>query len=178
MRIPVLLFIVFQLVARVCMSQCDSTWKKAVYNKISFRYPPGWVYAKQEVPGSVLMSVNPGTNSEDITIKAFEVIQVNPQGHTFTAFKTDFIKGVSARVQNEFKLLDKKDTTVNGLKAVAARALLYPGDKDGLAAKLYAIDGGKNFYLVTAIGLTRGAKYEKEYEIELGDIFKTLTIAK
>ena len=96
-----------------CKSQTDTStasWKEATYNKVSFKYPNDWVFQKQTVPGSVLLSVTPKEIS-NIQLKTVEIIEVEPQGLTYSDFKREFVKAVSARAQNETKITNKRDTT-------------------------------------------------------------------
>jgi len=163
-----------------CKSQTDSStasWKEATHNKVSFKYPNDWTFQKQTVPGSVLLTVTPNELAKLKSLKPFEIIEVEPQGRTYSDFKRDFVQAVSARAQNEIKITNKRDTTFQNLKTTKADAIFYY-KSNPIPATLYAIDGGNKFYMITIMSYKEKDEITAEMDVITGAILKSLVIRK
>ena len=161
----------------VLCSKRTSTWKEAKFENVYFKYPKDWIFQKQTIPGNILLTATPDTLSDMKTLKAFEIIQVDPQGNSFNDFKRDFIQASTGRTYEEANIITKKDTTFKNLKAVYAEVILYP-KSNPIPAKLIAIDAGAKFYMITILSRPRGEPIALKMEEITNKILNTLTIEK
>lgn len=154
MRTLITLFVLFFLSTSLyCFAQADTAsanWKIAKFKNISFRYPNDWVFEKQEIPGNAILTDTPVILRNRSSMKYFEIICVNPHGHTYSDFKKEFIGGIAARSEGGIKVNSQKDTTFKKLAAVYAKIDII-GDKNAIPASVFAINGKDKFYLITIL---------------------------
>lgn len=163
-----------------CQGQTDNStasWKEVKFEKVSFKYPKDWTFEKQTFQGNILLTTTPDTLSNIKTLKAFEIIRIDPQGHSFNDFKRDFIQAATGRTHEEANIINKKDSTYKNLKATYAEVILY-SKSNPIPARLFAIDGGDKFYMITILSRLTSKSTDLKMKEITNTILNTLTINK
>lgn len=155
----------------------DSTWKEVQYNKIYFKYPSDWFYEKEEINGTIRLTVTPDSLKRFNTLRAFEIIEINPKGRTFTQFKKDFIYTASSRANAEAKVIKKEIIVFKNYETIYAE-LIQDYKVSPIPTKVYGINAGNRFYMIFIISRLINNSPESKMDTATSEILKSLKLLK
>ena len=163
-----------------CNSETNKStthWKEARFEKVVFKYPNDWRFEKESRAGTIVATAGPDEIVDSNSPRPFEIIQSSADGHSWEDFKERFLKPFFARTDNEVEILNRKDTIFKNLRAVTARAILF-NLSTPLPAKIYAVDGGDRFYLITILSFKENDATTYEIDEITKKVLESLTIQR
>jgi hypothetical protein len=150
-------------------------WKEAKYNNVFFKYPSDWFYEKETVQGWTRLTATPESLKHIKTVRAFEVIEIDPGGRTFAEFKRDFVYTISNRGGSPATLIEREEITFKNHEAVYAEIIQDPKDA-AMPTKSWGLHAGNKFYLVTIISRPNGDSDKLIVDKVTNEMLKSLSL--
>jgi hypothetical protein len=155
-----------------------SSWKEFRWKKFYFKYPDNFSLEKQINAHNIIISVTPNEIKDFKGIPLFSINEIQPQGHSYADLRKDFVEANIENTGEEAKTIHKKDTTFKKLRAAYAELLLFSKSTIPLPVRIFAIDGGSRFYLVTIAELPEFKDIQAEMTQITNAMLISLTIEK
>lgn len=111
------------------------------------------------------------------TLRAFEIIEINPKGRTFTQFKKDFIYTASSRANAEAKVIKKEIIVFKNYETIYAE-LIQDYKVSPIPTKVYGINAGNRFYMIFIISRLINNSPESKMDTATSEILKSLKLLK